>query len=378
MSPINFGIVLFLVGLGIFLLTLILLRVIPHQEPRPSAVEMPALPMEIAWHSQAVLLVQAGGRITYYNQAARKLLGLNREPNLELLGRRARPSEAFLGLCAAEGQARFLLDDHIIQGVSYAIPYGNSRAVLVTLQRPQLFSARSEDGDGQDISFQTAQGWGILAEVSQAMTSSLDLENTLRAVIESLEHLIPSDRCEINLWDPENRYLIPYQLAGGSETERRLERSSQRSASDLGYTGYLVAHRHPLLIADVETYQQVRFSGERERFPFHSFLGIALEAGSELIGTLELASFGKDSFTDSDQELLRMLSQQAAYAIHNAQSYEVEEKRARELSGLARLAQAVAAQREPQDLYVRLVESIAPSWRLKSLVFGCWMKSSGS
>jgi PAS domain-containing protein len=143
MSPVTQGIVLLAVGLGILLLTLILLRVIRRRGPISPAQDMPNVALEINRHTDAVLLVQAGGRIVYHNQAARKLLGLNREPNLDWLIRRTRPSEAFLGLCAAEGQRRFLLDDHIIQGVSYAIPYGNSWAMLVTLQRPQLLSGRS-------------------------------------------------------------------------------------------------------------------------------------------------------------------------------------------------------------------------------------------
>ena len=77
------------------------------------------MPLEISRHSEAIFLVQNGGRIVHYNSAALQLLNQDDEPNLNQLGRRARPSEVFWGLCAAEGQARFLLDGRVIEGVSY-------------------------------------------------------------------------------------------------------------------------------------------------------------------------------------------------------------------------------------------------------------------
>jgi len=328
------------------------------------------MPLEISRHTEAVLLVQTGGRIVYHNRSARKLLNLSEgEPNLDRLGRRARPSEVFWGLCAAEGQARFLMDGRVVEGVSYAVPYGTGRAMLVTLRRPQLITDREGEQPTEGAAVHSTQGLGILAEISQAMTSSLDLDTTLRSILESVERLIPADAGEISLWDSEARQLVPYHLIGSAGSERHLETSSEPYAPNQGYTGYLATQRQPLLISDVESYQQEPRSAKNERDPFRSYLGVPLEAAGDLVGLLELHSLNVDAFSENDLGVLRMLSRQAALAIHNALLYEKEEKRVRELTGLAQLAQAVSAQREPQDLYARLVESLSPLFNVETLGF---------
>ncbi len=371
MSSTGLGIVLLVLGLGVFALTLLLARSVPRNRDASQAASMPAMLLEISRHSEATFLVQSGGRLVHYNSAASELFNLEAEPNLNELGRRARPSEVFWGLCAAEGQARFLLDGRVIEGISYAVPYGSGQAILVTLRRPKLLTSHRDEKASEDGSSHQYQGLDILAEVSQAMTSSLNLEATLRSIIESIEYVISCDRCEVNIWDADNRYLVPHSLTGTVQMQRKLQTSDRRNLPNQGYTGYLVFHRKPLFISDVDNFIQARPAGDKADFPFHSYVGLPLEAGGELVGTLELASLEKDGFTESDLELLRMLSRQAALALHNALSYEAQAKRAGELAGLAQLAQVITAQQDPQDLYSRLVESIAPLLNVK--ILGFWV-----
>ena len=371
LSPSTLGIVLLVLGLGVFALTLFLTRAVPRGRSDTQKVPLPPMPLEIARHNEAIFLVQRGGRVVHCNPAALQLLNLDEELNLNQLGRRARPSEVFWGLCAAEGQARFLLDGRVIEGISYAVPYGSGQAILVTLRHPRLLATHGDEQVPDNTPGQDVQGLNILAEVSQAMTSSLELEATLRSIVESVEYLVPCDRCEITIWDADSRYLIPHRLTGTALTQRKLEVSDLRIPPNQGYTGYLVIHRQPLLISDVDHFSLARPIGDKADFPFRSFLGLPLEAGGELVGTLELASLEKASFTEGDLELLRMLSRQAALALHNALSYEAQEKRARELVGLARLAQAITAEQDPKDLFSRLVESIAPL--LEANILGFWV-----
>ena len=198
MSSTALGIVLLVLGLGVFALTLFLARSVPRNRDASQAASMPAMLLEISRHSEATFLVQSGGRLVHYNSAASELFNLEAEPNLNELGRRARPSEVLWGLCAAEGQARFLLDGRVIEGISYAVPYGSGQAILVTLRRPKLLTSHRDEKASEDGSSHQFQGLDILAEVSQAMTSSLNLEATLRSIIESIEYVISCDRCEVD------------------------------------------------------------------------------------------------------------------------------------------------------------------------------------
>jgi PAS domain S-box-containing protein len=378
LSPIVLGIILLTLGLVFFLLALVFLRLMPKLQPLTKTPSQPPTSLDIPAHSEAVLLVQGGGRVSYLNQQARELFNAwEDEPNLENLARRARPSEAFLTLCASEGQARFSLNGRFVEGKSYytsGIRISGTQeqhAILVALHRPQLviegdspLATPSQPNQTARTAYPqpdvTPQALNIFTELSQAMASSLDLEVTLQTILESVERLFPSDFLEITVWEPEHEYLIPYRLVGLPGVDRRLEKAPERYQASEGYSGLLVSQRTPLLVKDVSAFRTARPILDRQRFPFQSYLGAPLLIAGDLVGTLELASLSKDNYTESDLEVLRLLSGQAAIAVNNAVLYRQELQRSVELAGLANLAKTVSAIRDPRDLFSRLVENIAP------------------
>ncbi|NJN43447.1 MAG: hypothetical protein HC806_01025 [Anaerolineae bacterium] len=189
-----------------------MLRLVPGIQPAPTpniSAEQ-ALSLEISNNNDAVLLVQPGGRILYANKAIQEWLNLPSDdlPNLEHLARQARPSETFLSLCATSGQARFSLQGMMVDGISYIIPHQDFSAVLLTLRRPDLTVLTQEN---TSIS---GRALDILTDLGRAMTSSLDLISTLQAILESVEHLIPSDVFEITIWNSNQNILVPYGFAG--------------------------------------------------------------------------------------------------------------------------------------------------------------------
>jgi PAS domain S-box-containing protein len=366
LNAISMGFALALAGILILGLTWLVLRALPRLQSRTAAQTNPPLPVNVNHHDEAVLLVRSGGRVAYLNQKARELFNLwDETPNLERLARKARPSEAFLSLCASQGQSRFNLNGHLVDGTSYYAPSESGRAILVSLRPPpwQVGVDPSVEDSGATHAFNT------LTELSQKISASLDLERTLEAILEGVEHLIPFDIAEINIWDADKGYLMPYRYVSAPDNEHRLSQAAEHYKPGEGYSGYLFHHRMPLLINDVENFHQVRPSVDLKRYPFNSFIGVPLLMGNDLIGTLELASFRKDSFTQVDLGMLRILAGQAAVAVHNAVVYEAEQKRVRELEGLSDLAKAVSAVLDPQDLYNRLLNSILPLFSVEVLGF---------
>lgn len=358
------GVTAFVFGIALFALAFVVMRVIPRL--RTAAPSPPPIPPGLSDNPDAVLLIQSGGRVVYINQEARDWFGLlEEEPNLERLARRTRPGEVFLGLCSTEGRARFSLNGRFIEGSSYFIPYANSSAVLVSLHRPHVTGLASGEMQVSDHTL------NIFSELSQAMATSLDLETTLLAVLESVERLIPSDFPEITVWDADNQYLIPYHFIGLPGLDHRLEKSAQRLSPDEGYSGYLVRKREALLIEEVDAFRETRPVIDRKHYPFNSYLGVPLLVANELVGTLELASLSKGSFNQNDLEILRILSGQAAVAVHNALLYQEEQRRIVELSGLSQLARAAGSLQDPTDLYTRLVESIKPLLEVE--LIGFWI-----
>lgn len=355
LGSLSVGITLLIVGSGFLLLTLLVLRVIPRLRPLSTPDTSLPLAMDLPTHSDALLVINPGGRILYLNREARQWFDLwDEEPNLERLVRRTRPSDTFLSLCASEGQARFSVDGRLVEATSYTFPNGNSHNILISLRMPQIASLSDQDVKSGD---RTAE---ILAELSQTMATDLDLEATLSSILVSIEQLIPADYTEITIWDADNQYLVPFRFVGLTGIDRRLERTSERFYLGEGIAGHVAESGQPVLITDIDSQQEPRLAIDRKKYPFLSYLGMPLLVGSELVGSLNLASTARHTFTEKDLELLRLLSGQAAIALHNAITYQEEQRRANELAGLASLSQAISVVRDSKELFAQFVQSIAP------------------
>jgi hypothetical protein len=121
------------VGLGLIILALALLvsvwivgswqrarRTVTADFRTDSASPSPSSP-----HSnEAILIVQAGGRIEYINELARKWFGFRSDefPDLERVFRRVRPLEEFIELCARPGQKRISISGQLVNATSYQVP----------------------------------------------------------------------------------------------------------------------------------------------------------------------------------------------------------------------------------------------------------------
>jgi hypothetical protein len=364
LDQIVLGIILIVFAVGLILLPPLILNMIPRLRPLTKIPTPPPPNLPIPAHNEAVLLVHRGGRITYMNQQARQFFNLwEEEPNLESLARRARPSETFLMLCAAEGQVRFSLNGRFVEGTSYFTATSTDNngsdpqgAILVSLRRPQLIMESApitnseallatssppapgvEVATGESVPQRrpaeiTSQAFVVFSELAQTIASSLDLDIALKAILESVERLIPSDFYEVTIWDAEAETLLPYRLIGLATADRRLERGSERYRTDQGYTGYLATKRLPLLIKDINIFRDARPALDRQRYPFQSYLGIPMLVGGELVGTLELASLTKENYNENDLDVLNLLSGQAGIALKNALLFQQEQQRATELA----------------------------------------------
>jgi PAS domain S-box-containing protein len=368
-GPVILGSILIIFGLVMALLTHYLLHTIPERYSQPQPGPNHLASKDVPSHSDdAVLLIKAGGRVAFTNFKAQELFNLrDKEASIDRLASRARPSDTFLELCAMEGKAHFSLNGRMVEGNSYHIPYNSHHAVLVSIRQSQLTSEGSKD-DGETVGL-TKHAYSIFTEFSQAVSTSQDMETTLQAILESIEGLIPADAVEITILDSAHGCLIPYRLLGVPNVDRHLEKGGTPYAMEKGYSGYIASQQKPLLVNDADTFRDVRPAGGRDQFPYNAFLGVPLIVGGEFIGTLEMASLSEDAFTRSDLEVLQILSAQASIAVHNARLHEEEERRVLELTGLAKLAQAISAIRDPDDLYAHLVDSIAPLLDVEILGF---------
>ncbi len=358
------GLVFLLFGLGCLFLAWWLLRFVPRV--RPTIQEPTPLPFsQIQAHTDAVLVVETGGRVRYINKTVSEWFELaeGEIPNIERLSRKVRPGEGFLEICAAEGQARFSVNGKLVDAVSYLIP-GSVPAILLSLRRAENVLNFAEGG--QDNLPATALK--SISEFGQAIASSLSLEATIESILTNVERLVASDFIEVKVWDESIKELVPYQLDGTPGASRTLKREKQSFFGE--YANYLVANRRELFITDTRKQSEEKYDSVNHRVPpMGSYIGIPLVAYGQLVGALEVGVVPVNGFTSDDLNILQLVTGQAAVALRNAGLYEAQQRWNAQLFGLTNLSQTVGSLHDLKDLFARMVDGLSPLFNVEILGF---------
>lgn len=361
MTVAGLGIGLFITALVFLILVWFMLRQFTNRQAGPLGEAASfADDFSTAESEEAIIIVQAGGRIDYISPAARGFFDMREdEPHdLERLARRVRPSEDFVDLCARPGVKRVSISGRLLEITSHRVP-GVSPVMMLSLRRREAFSTSADLGGGS-----SEEILRIVSSFSQGIASSLDLQSTVTAILENVSRIVPSDLLELKLIDPATQLPIIYHF---QEDDIYRTTAARASSSHFGsLTQQVIQSRAPVLLADVRSMQEMAAG---EFTPVHSYLGVPLMAGNEMIAILEAGQSGGGAFGTHDRDFLQLISGQAAVALRNARLYEDEQTRVAELAGLARLNQSLASIREEQDLYALLVESIAPLFKTEMTGF---------
>ncbi len=368
LEPQTLGSILVILAGALTGVLLLALRNSPRgKKPPPGNMRLAPVGIPTAQDTdEAIILVQVGGRVAYINAVARRWFALNgKEPNLERLVSRASPVDDFMGLCSAEGRARFSLDSRFVEGSSSYIPLPDDAGGYFLISLRRLQAAEILPGVNKD----TIQAVDIFSNLNQSISSSLELAPTLTAILESARRLIPADIIQVAIWDEANQHLVPYRLVGYKASERQLEKGAERYQAGQGYAGQIVSTRQPLLIMDVDDYPQKHPGIEPMQAPIKSYLGVPLMIQNEFVGTLELASLEKDGFTQDDQILVNVYASQAAIALQHTLLFERTEQKLRELSGLAKLTQTTGGRQNLTEFFSHLMSGISPLVQVESIGF---------
>lgn len=355
-----------LLGLSFILIVWLLLRfVVPKVRPAFEEPKQAAF-LQQKPHTDAILIVETGGRLRYLNAQAREWFELfeGEIPHLERLARRVRPSESFLELCAGEGQARFSVNGKLVEAVSYRVP-GTVPATLLALRRVESALGIGSAAQGEAI---PGVALKTVTEFGQAIASSLSLEDTIEATLLNVERLVAADFLELKLWDENTKSLLPYRMSEATGAKRTLQRENKSQFGD--YASFLITQRQELFISDTRSFHEVRYDPAGSRVPpMGSYIGVPLLAYGVLVGTLEVGVIPTNSFSQDDLNLLQLVSGQAAVALRNAVLYERQQRWNAQLLGLTNLSQAVGSLRDLKDLFARLVNGLSPLFHVEILGF---------
>jgi len=163
------------------------------------------------------------------------------------------------------------------------------------------------------------RGVAALLRATTTLGQSLDLETTLRSVMDQARDLMQADRSTLFLLNRETNELWTKVAKADGKTIVEI-----RIPANKGIAGYVASTGQTLNITDA--YDDPRFdpstdqqTGYRTRtvlcMPVHNAKG-------ELIGVTQLINKNQGSFTSSDEEFLRAFNSQAGMALQNSQLFQ--------------------------------------------------------
>lgn len=178
-----------------------------------------------------------------------------------------------------------------------------------------------------------------LHDVTQKLSSTLDLEPLLHTILENAVDILACEAGSLLLWDEPSDELV-FRVVLGPVAQSLL---NQRMPSNRGLAGKTFQTRQPQIVNDVSTSPEwFRLPDEMTGFVTRAVLAVPLVVKERPIGVLEVVN-RKDggNFTPEDAELLSAFAAQAAIAIENARLYTLTDQalaaRVEELSVMQRI-----------------------------------------
>jgi len=168
----------------------------------------------------------------------------------------------------------------------------------------------------------------LLNKASQALTSTLDLDQVLAAVLEEVRRLLGVIACSIWLVDPETDELVCQQSIGPQSEIVR----GWRLAPGEGFVGWVARTGESLVAPDTWTDER-HFKGvdRQTGLLMRSILTVPLRVKRGVIGVLQVMDTEPDRFDETYLTLLEPLATSAAIAIDNARLVETLRRQTAEL-----------------------------------------------
>lgn len=156
----------------------------------------------------------------------------------------------------------------------------------------------------------------LFHELGKALTSSLQLDQVLRTIMEKINEVLRPDTWSLLLMDPEKHELY-FQIATGKGAEALKD---VRIKVGQGLAGWVAESGEAVVVPD--TSKDSRFFGqvdERTKVATRSIVAVPVRFREQCLGVIELINcIGPEGFSQRDLALLEALADYAAIAIENA------------------------------------------------------------
>ncbi|HMI52953.1 MAG TPA: sensor domain-containing diguanylate cyclase [Candidatus Saccharimonadales bacterium] len=156
----------------------------------------------------------------------------------------------------------------------------------------------------------------VFQELGKALTSSLQLDQVLRTIMEKIDEFLRPDNWSLLLLDEAKKELY-FELAVGKASQALKD---VRIKMGVGIAGWVAQNGEAVVVPD--TAKDTRFFGkvdEKTKMETRSIVAVPVKFRDSCLGVIELINcIGPEGFNPRDLKLLEALSDFAAIALENA------------------------------------------------------------
>jgi diguanylate cyclase (GGDEF)-like protein/putative nucleotidyltransferase with HDIG domain len=157
-------------------------------------------------------------------------------------------------------------------------------------------------------------------EIARTFGSSLDVRNTVEALVDKVGQVVPFDTCAVYLYDEVKGYAVSAHVVGRNASIL----AARCVAPGNGVTGFSLANR----TAINELHPSLDFVGLEIEREYRSMASLPLCKDDMLLGALSVYSTELEHYTDDHMRLLETVTRLASDALSNAMHHAEAESNA--------------------------------------------------
>ena len=169
-----------------------------------------------------------------------------------------------------------------------------------------------------------------LLQATQALTSTLDLDRILQAIVDQAAAISGTSVVRLFLLDESTRVL---RLRVGRGLPPDIEQDIAIPVGE-SFSGQVAATGQPVAVADCRQDPRLRYPDHAEQYGLISYLGLPVQLGDKPVGVLVFNTPEPTAYREDEITFLSAFARQAALAIHNARSYGAEQARRKQLEAM--------------------------------------------
>lgn len=198
----------------------------------------------------------------------------------------------------------------------------------------------------------------LLYLVTREFGSRLEIDQVLQRVLSATVASVSAYNASLFLLDQTGKVENLFFIQDNFEVQQR-KRPHLEAILDKGLVSWVIKHREDVLISDTHTDKRWYKSDDPDMSRTRSVVAVPIQLPEQFIGVLMVTATQPDYFDESDLAMLRIIADQAAFAITNARLFKAEQRRHRLADTLASVARTINSTLDLKEVLYLILEQLA-------------------